>query len=515
MSLPFSKFVPISAKVQSPAFAVEKKHLLLASTSALIGTETPFKEYSGSAALTNFAKDFGTASADYTIARKYFNFQSKTGTAPEKLVVARWYKTAAKPFVKGGKPASLAILKTLTDASFDLDVSDVTSTITVDLSSVVSYADVATALQAEILTQGFVGATVEYNSVTGGFIITAGTAQKGQTISVAKADTGTDALEALGLDVAETSEGVDAETFAEFCDRIFNANTAGYSITTAETLSDSDIIPAVEWLQGSIGGQTLNTALRLVFNIKDKATAKALQSTIHELGYTGYVVCYDPYEEYVNALDCAICACTDYEAANGSLNFNFQPALGFTPITQLGDVVNYQQGLTNLSVAQELDDLCISYVYSVGFGSQQQVLYGLGLEQGAFGTEDIQVNESALQTDLQIAICNGFVSLNKIKLQGADAKGFIATLIAPVLDKYKVNGSIAYGGKLSDTDRNAVFQATANPDAADAIEANGYYFQVQDLTAEDIRLRRVRVVICYLAGGVVNQIRIVDNIFGA
>lgn len=520
MSLPFSKFVPISAKVQSPAFAVEKKHLLLASTNALIGTETPFKEYSGSAALTNFAKDLGKNTADYTIARKYFNFQSKTGTAPEKLVVARWYKTAAAPFVKGGKPASLAILKTLNDASFVLTISESAFTVVADLSAAISYADIASALETAIQanTSGgaaFTGASVEYNSVTGGFIINAGVAGKDQTIAVSVSESGTDALASLGLDVAELSEGVNAESFAEFCDRIFNANTAGYSITTAEALSDSDIVPAVEWLQGSVGGQTLNTALRLVFNIKDKATAKALQSTIHELGYTGYVVCYDPYEEFVNALDCAICACTDYEAANGSLNFNFQPALGYTPITKLGDVINYQQGLTNLSVAQELDDLCISYVYSVGFGSQEQILYGLGLEQGAFGTEDIQVNESALQTDLQIAICNGFVSLNKIKLQGADAKGFIATLIAPVLDKYKVNGSIAYDGKLSDTDRNAVFQATANPDAADAIESNGYYFQVQDLTAEDIRLRRVRVVICYLAGGVVNQIRIVDNIFGA
>jgi hypothetical protein len=70
-------------------------------------------------------------------------------------------------------------------------------------------------------------------------------------------------------------------------------------------------------------------------------------------------------------------------------------------------------------------------------------------------------------------------------------------------------------GKLSDTDRNAIFQATGNDSAADAVEQNGYYFQVQDLTPEDIRLRRVRVLVCYLAGGVVNQIRITDTIFGA
>lgn len=520
MSVPFSKFVPISAKVQSAAFTQEKKHMLLASTNALIGTGTPFKEYSGAAALTDFAADFGTLTADYTLARKYFSFQSKTGTSPEKMVVARWYKTAAAPFVKCVAPATLAILKTATDASFVIDFSDSSYTVSADLSAATSYSDVASILQTAIRanTEGgaaFTAAVVEYNTVTKGFIITGGATGAGETVAVSQAGSGTDAMTILGLTGAEISAGANAETFAQFCDRIYNANTAGYSITTTEALDESEALPAVEWLQGSVGGQTLNTVLRLVLRFSDKAEAKAFQSTAKTLSYTGFVVIYDLYNEYVNALDCAIAASTNYQAENGSVNFNFQPAVGYTPITKLGDVINYQQGQTNLSVTQELDDLCISYVYSVGFGTQEQVLYGLGLMQGAFGTEDVQVNESALQTALQTAIVNGFVSLNKMKLQGKDAKGFISTLIAPVLDLFKTNGSIAYDGALSDTDKNTIYQITGNDAAATAVEQNGYYFQVQDLTDEDIRLRRVRVLVCYLAAGVVNQIRIVDNVFGA
>lgn len=520
MSLPFSKFVPISAKVQSAAFVQEKKHMLLATTNALIGTGTPFKEYSGAAALTDFARDLGKGTNDYTVAQKYFGFNSKTGNAPEKLVVARWYKTAATPFVKGTKPATVAELKLITAGAFDITIGASTTTLTIDFSSITSYADAAQRIQAAInnYTSGgtaFTAATVEYSTVTGGFIINGGDAGANEEIAVAAPTSGTDARESLGLLEPEVSAGAAAETFAEFCDRIFNANSAGFSITTTETLTAEDIEPAVAWLQGSVGGQTISTAARLVFNITDKATAKALQATLKELSYTGYVVCYDPNGEWVNALDCAIAASTDYQVANGSLNFNFQPAVGYTPITTLGDVINYQQGRTNLSLAQELDDLCISYVYSVGFGTQQQVLYGMGLMMGAYGTEDIQVNESALQMSLQVAIMNGFVSLNKIKLQGQDAKGFVATLITPTFELFKTNGSIAMDGKLSDTDRNTIYQVTGNDSAADAVEQNGYYFQVQDLTEEDIRLRRVRVLVCYLAGGVVNQIRITDTIFGA
>lgn len=520
MSLPFSKFVPISAKVQSAAFVQEKKHMLLATTNALIGTGTPFKEYSGAAALTNFAKDLGKGTNDYTVAQKYFGFNSKTGNAPEKLVVARWYKTAAAPFLKGTKPATVAEIKLITAGAFDITIGGATATLSIDFSTITSYADAAQRIEAAIqnYTAGgtaFTAATATYNAVTGGFIINGGNTGKTETIAIAAPTSGTDVREELGLLDPEVSGGADAETFAEFCDRIFNANTAGFSITTTETLTDSEITEAVAWLQGSVGGQTISTAARLVFNLTDKATAKALQATLKELSYTGYVVCYDPNGEWVNALDCAIAAATDYQVANGSLNFNFQPAVGYTPITTLGDVINYQQGQTNLSLAQELDDLCISYVYSVGFGTQQQVLYGLGLMMGSYGTEDIQVNESALQMSMQVAIMNGFVSLNKIKLQGSDAKGFISTLITPTLELFKTNGSIAMDGKLSDTDKNAIFMATGNDRAADSVEQNGYYFQVQDLTEEDIRLRRVRVLVCYLAGGVVNQIRITDTIFGA
>lgn len=40
--------------------------------------------------------------------------------------------------------------------------------------------------------------------------------------------------------------------------------------------------------------------------------------------------------------------------------------------------------------------------------------------QGDFGTEDVQVNESWLENDLQTRIMNGFISLEKLKLQGTD-----------------------------------------------------------------------------------------------
>lgn len=522
MSLPYSKFVPISAKVQSPAFTVEKQHALLATTNSLIGTETPFIEFAGASALTNFKAALGGGTADYTFASKYFGFSSKTGASPDKLVVARWYKTATAPFIKGkAVSATVATLKAITDASFGLTLGETTVEISANFASAASYGEIATLIETAIQANtssgtAFTGATVDYSTITKGFIITSGDTGSTATVSAVTAGaTGTDVSELLGLIGAELSQGADAETYAEFCDRIVNANSAGFSITTTETLSDSDIVPAVEWLQGNLGDQTISTVCRLVFDIADKATAKALQSTLAELSYTGYVVIYDPKGEWVSALDCAICAATDHQAANGAINFNFQPAVGYTPITTLGDVVNYQAGQTNLSLAEELDALCISYVYSVGAGTQQVVLYGMGLMQGAYGTEDVQCNEAALEKDLQVAVLNGFIAVNKYKLQGTDAQEAISGLITPAFERAKANGAIAQNGTLSDSDKISIYSATNNEEAATTVENNGYYFQIQDLTAEDISLRRVRVLVCYLSGGVINVLRITNNIYGA
>ena len=191
------------------------------------------------------------------------------------------------------------------------------------------------------------------------------------------------------------------------------------------------------------------------------------------------------------------------------------PAVGYTPVTILGTVVDYQQGLTNSSLMQELNDAKISCVYSVGFGTQETSYYGFGLMAGAFGTEDVQVNESALEQNIQVAVINALTSVNKIKLQGKDAELLINTLLSTPLDLFKANGSIAQDGTLSTADKATIAQVTGNASAADAVEQNGYYFQIQPRTAQDIAARQIRVLIVYLCGGVINKVRIINRIYGA
>ncbi|MBQ6349811.1 MAG: DUF3383 family protein [Methanobrevibacter sp.] len=522
MSLPYSAIVPITGVVESPTFTVEKKHMLLAVTSPLMPTSTPYLEFSGASAIADFGSYFGKSMAEYAQLQKYFGFISKNGNAPEKAVVARWYNTDTAAFIKGKKvSANVSTLNAIEDGALAITMNGVTTAVTgIDFSGASAYSDIASILQLAFGEKG-IGVSVVYNSTTGGFIVTSSVTGKDSTtggisdIDSSESSEYTDIAGLLGLADAELSQGVNAESFAEFCDRIYHANTSGYSITTLEKLTDSDIIPAVAWLQATLNGQSYNTMVRLVFNMNDKTEAKALSSTLSADGYTGYVICYDPNNEFINILDCAICASIDYQVDGGSINFNFQPAMGYTAITTLGTVVDYQQGLTNASLVEDLNSNYISYVYSVGFGSQEEIYYGYGLMAGDFGTESVQVDESALETAIQISVLNGLSALNKVPLRGQDATDLVSSLLASPISQFVKNGVIAQGGVLTATEKASVAQMTGNANAADSLEMSGYYYKIYDLTEEDIAAKRVRVLLCYLAAGCLNQLRIVNKVYGA
>lgn len=218
--------------------------MLLAMDNALIPTSSAYLEFSGSSAVADFGAYFGKNIPEYAEVQKYFGYLSKTGTSPDKLVVARWYKEAAAPFIKGASSvAELSALKAVSEGSFNVSFDGTEFLVVVDLSAANSYSDVATTIRNAIIANSSAGemfgnASVTYSSVTGGFIITAGETGKGHVVgAVTAGTTGTDLSAMLGLDNAVLSQGTDAETFAEFCDRLLNANSSGYSITTLESWS--------------------------------------------------------------------------------------------------------------------------------------------------------------------------------------------------------------------------------------------------------------------------------------
>lgn len=134
---------------------------------------------------------------------------------------------------------------------------------------------------------------------------------------------------------------------------------------------------------------------------------------------------------------------------------------------------------------------------------------------GSFGTEDVQANQAGLESYLQLAVVNGLAAVEKLKLQGTDAVNALSGIVDPAFKQFQKNGAIAYNGSLSDTDKLTIVQNFGSSDVADAVEQNGYYFVVEDLTAEDIAARKRRIRYAYIAGGVVNKVVFNAAIYGA
>lgn len=507
MSVPFYIFAPTTARVVKPAFAAEKQHMILAVKNSLIPTSVPFIEFESAA---DYALSFGQ-DAVYSALVKYFGFLSKSGTAPDKAVIMRWYDTDTAPFAVGTQlpKDGLAAIQDITDGTLTYTLDGTETTVSsLDFSSDATLSAVAATLKTAIGG----GVTVAYSSVTGGFVITAPSVGSEHTIGAFGGDD--DVLSALGLAKAVLSQGVDAETFATFCDRVLDANPAGFTITTLETVTESDKLASVAWLQQVVSEQTLYTNKKLTFNFDDLDDLTSFSNQVKALSYTGVTMTYDPNGENVNILDAACSASTDYD--NGQTkNYNFQPAVGYTSVTNLGHVTEYQDGQTNVGLFNQLNGLGACFVYSIGYGSQEQKYYGTGVMLGAFGTEDIQANQAALESRLQIAIVNGLASVEKLKLRGTDAESALSGLIDPSFKNFQRNGAIAYDGKLADSDRLTIVNSFGSSDVADAIENNGYYFQIEELTATDTAKRQRRVKYAYLAGGVINKVVFNAAVYGA
>lgn len=517
MAIPFYLVAPTTTTVQSPAFLTERQHMILAVDNPLMPTSVPYYTFVTS---SEYASSFGQDDV-YSALVKYFSFIAKSGTSPEKAVVMRWYKTATAPFIRGTSLPSataLATLQEITNGSFTVDFSGTSFELSaLDFSGETSLSDIAGVIQTRLRanTAGgtvFTGAEVAYNSTINSFIITLGDTGAEATVGAVTGDE--DVLAALGFTNAILSQGVDAESFATFCDRVNDANPAGFTITTLETLTNTEMLEAVAWLQQVVQEQTLYTRFKLCFNFTDKATMESFASAMKDNSYTGVAFTYDPNGEDVNILDCAITASTNYEAENSTKNYNFQPAVGYTSIINYGTITSYQDGVTNAGMYNELVGLGANFVYSVGYGEQEQTYYGVGTMLGDFKTEDIQANQGALESDLQVATVNALDAVEKVKLRGTDADEMIATIINPSFVKFQNNGAIARNGVISNTDRISITNQFGDVGAADSVEQNGYFYRVETITEADTAARRRRVRYAYLAGGAVNKVVFNAIIYG-
>ena len=257
MAISQSRYVLITSGIGGAAAAGRRELIARLMTTNTKAPTNGVLEFGGgaAAALKNVGIHFGTSSAEYAFATKYFGWVSKDARQADKISFARYTPTATAPQLISTQDApALASLTAITDGSMKISMGGVSYEATgLDFSSATSLADVATVLQTAIqanTTGGtlWTAATVSFSN--GSFILTGGDTGVAAIVPAEDAASGTSIKDLIGWSNATApivSDGTAAETLTAALDRIANTSNNFGSFAFVESLTSDQVGEVAAW----------------------------------------------------------------------------------------------------------------------------------------------------------------------------------------------------------------------------------------------------------------------------
>lgn len=435
---------------------------------------------------------FGYDSAEYKAALKYFMGYDNAFKRPDVLKFARRIDSAVAGELIGGSAASLATLKAITAGTFKITVDGTEATVSaLNLSSVTTQSDVATALEAKIS-----GTSVEYNSNLNAFVITSATTGATSEVSVAsEISTGTTAT-LLGL---TTSAGAVAQNGKASMDEdanmtaIATADGNWVSFTTLYTANSSEIEALAKWTND----QKVEYAF---FPYTDSqgdtvpSNPNNLPNTLKTADYEGTVLIFGTVDHAVAAM--SIWASVDWNRYNGLPTMAFRSQNGLAA------------SVTDETVAENL--LSMNTNYYGRYASRVEdftFFYNGKIIGGDFGFIDAYIGNIWLRNALQNAILNGLQQVARTPYTDAGYNQIRAWCLDPI-NRGLNNGVIQTGLNLSEAQKAQLYNEIGI-DVADQLYTDGYYLLVADPGAQ-ARVERETPVcgLWYTYGGAVQKIEL-------
>ena len=465
MSINSKKYVQITSGVGGAA-ATSARELLnrIFTINELVPTGSVLK-FSDADSVLDF---FGSASEEYKRAAFYFGFVSKSITSPKNISFARWADVDTSAQVYGGEAGTLAELQAINAGDLVVSLGGVDGNITVDFSTAASYADVAAEIETEIqaLAGTFATTTVVFNALKTQFILdTNGTADGVILITGLPG-----VIDPIGWgSTAAFSNGVAAESVTDVLSNSTElTNDFGSYVFTYE--SDLDIVQIEEAAAWNI---TNNNEFQFhvpVLLADTQAYFDALQ------GYAGTgVTIYDlaNVDEYPEMLPCSLLASQDFSKSAAAFNYMYTQDGRLTPT------------VTDTAESNTLDLIRINYYGQTQEAGSNISFYQRGTLMGGLTAPlkmGVYANEQWLKADLKAEFFNMFLAL---PIVGADdtGKAIAISYISSTVDKAIINGSIAQGKELTNTQIQYINQISGRDDAHFEVASKGYWYTV-DISEE-------------------------------
>ena len=431
---------------------------------------------------------FGYDSDEYKAALKYFMGYDNAFKRPDTLKFARRIDVDVAGELIGGSAAKLSDLKAITAGSFSIDVDGTTVNVTgLDLSSVTTQSDVATALQAKIT-----GTTVTYNSNLNAFIVVSATTGENSSVSVA---TGTSA-DALGLSSATgavAQAGMAAMSEDANMTAIARADGNWVSFTTLYSADDDEVIALAEWTNN----QKVEYAY---FPYTDSqgntvpSNQNNLPNVLKNADYEGTVLLFGIVDHAVAAM--SIWASVDWNRYNGLPTMAFRSQNGLAA------------SVTDETIAENLLSMNVNYYGRYASRVEDFTFFYNGkLTGGDFGFIDAYIGNIWLRNALQNAILNGLQQVARTPYTDAGYNQIRAWCLDPI-NRGLNNGVIQAGLNLSEAQKAQLYNEIGQ-DVSEQIYTDGYFLLVEDPGAQ-ARVERETPVcgLWYTYGGAVQKIEL-------
>jgi hypothetical protein len=455
MAISFKKYVNITSGVGGGA-AVARRDLIgrLFTTNELVPPQTIIEMTE----LSDVGTYFGTTSEEYKRASFYFGFISKNITRPKKISYTRWVDVATEPKIFGNTDTkAVGSFSSLTDGSFDLTIGGVTHTITTNLTTAVTLANVATLITAQIAAESepqFSSGVMTFDTVRNSFKFVGGVAEAA-TISAEVSGSGTDILTLLGFNNGIFSNGSLVETLTDNLTSTTEISNNFGSFLFLPTLTLTQVTEVGNWNKA----QNVMFQYYVAINEVDATTYYTALKDIAGIGLT-----VAQANEYHEMMPMVVLAATNYTKINSTQNYMFQmfsatPTVTTTPASNTLDAVRANYYGSTQQAGQNIEFY------------QRGVLMGLSTDPVSMNT---YANEQWFKDSAGASIMSLLLSLAKVSANIKGRSQIIST-VQSVINEALFNGTISIGKDLNNTQKIFISEITGDDDAWMQVQNIGYW----------------------------------------
>lgn len=347
---------------------------------------------------------------------------------------------------------------------------------------------------------------VQFDSVSGAFVINSGTTGASSTLAFATGAMATSMLltQATG---AVLSQGAIAAVPATFMNNVVSQNRNWASFMTAFDPDNGSGFATKLAFSAWTSGQS-NRYVYVPFDTDPTPTTQNPASASYGAAVTagalsGTSIQWEPSDLNLSAFVCGSIASINFNQLGGRISFAFKTQGGL------------QAGVTTDTAAinlggnpQVAGDRGNGYNYygAIATANQNFTDYQRGLVSGPFLWLDTYVNQIALNADLQLALMTLEQQANSIPFNAA-GDGQIEAALKDTIQKYKDFGAIVAGVTLSSSQISQVNTAAGGRNIAPTLNNQGWYLLIVPASPTLRQSRGPRAItFFYVDGGSVQSI---------